>query len=313
MKRRPRATLPRPGSPDYRPSAASNFADQGDALAATSALAARDEFGSRSSADFGFLATSLDSPMDELSLSDELAGLTPRPHGQIRQLELQPPAEVVGAATTFVSSTDESGALPLTLPSPPAAGGEGWASESRRAGGEGAGTNESTPHERTLTAWYLTDQVGSVRDIANITGSVLDHIAYRAYGGAASESSPANGDRFKFNEREVDVTTGLYYERTRWYDPTSGRFLSQDPLQQAGGDSNLYRSVHNAPTTGVSPLGTKDGSPAAGPGDYTDAHRLPAILGTSDKYYDRSSIPAEIPGPPLLDRILNNTDALFAG
>ncbi len=39
------------------------------------------------------------------------------------------------------------------------------------------------------------------------------------------------------------------------YDPTLGRWISQDPIAFEGGDSNLYRYVGNAPTDFVDPTG----------------------------------------------------------
>jgi len=39
------------------------------------------------------------------------------------------------------------------------------------------------------------------------------------------------------------------------YDPTIGRFISQDPIAFAGGDANLYRYVKNSPTTTTDPGG----------------------------------------------------------
>ena len=41
----------------------------------------------------------------------------------------------------------------------------------------------------------------------------------------------------------------------RDYDPTTGRFISQDPIGFAAGDANLYRYVGNTPTIYVDPLG----------------------------------------------------------
>lgn len=70
-----------------------------------------------------------------------------------------------------------------------------------------------------------------------------------------TESTPANGDRFKFAAREHDATTGLYYNRARYYDSATGRFLSRDPSGFAGGDSNLYRYLANSPVNGVDPTG----------------------------------------------------------
>src|SRR5262249_44387326 len=98
-------------------------------------------------------------------------------------------------------------------------------------------------------AWYLTDVRGSVRQITdNINGAVLDTVSYDAYGNTLSETSAANGDRYKWTGRELQTETGLYYNRARFYDPATGRWVSQDPLGFDAGDSNLYRYVKNQPT-----------------------------------------------------------------
>jgi hypothetical protein len=46
----------------------------------------------------------------------------------------------------------------------------------------------------------------------------------------------------------------MYY-RARWYDPGQGRFLSEDPIGFAGGDTNLYAYVGNDPVLFADPLG----------------------------------------------------------
>jgi RHS repeat-associated protein len=48
---------------------------------------------------------------------------------------------------------------------------------------------------------------------------------------------------------------GLYYMKARYYDPSVGRFISQDPLGFAGGDVNLYGYVRNDPVNLVDPNG----------------------------------------------------------
>ena len=40
-------------------------------------------------------------------------------------------------------------------------------------------------------AWYLEDRLGSVGDIVDNTGALIDHIAYSAFGNPVSESSPS--------------------------------------------------------------------------------------------------------------------------
>jgi RHS repeat-associated protein len=107
----------------------------------------------------------------------------------------------------------------------------------------------------TGTSWYLTDQLGTVRDIAGPTGGVIDHIDYDSFGNVLLETAPAAGDRFKFTGRELDALSGLYYYRARYYDPHLGRFISNDPLGFDAGDANLQRYVFNRPTELRDPFG----------------------------------------------------------
>ena len=45
------------------------------------------------------------------------------------------------------------------------------------------------------------------------------------------------------------------YYRARYYNPETGRFISEDPIGFAGGDNNLYRYVKNASLISRDPLG----------------------------------------------------------
>jgi RHS repeat-associated protein len=105
------------------------------------------------------------------------------------------------------------------------------------------------------TAWYLTDHLGTVRDVASTSGTNIDHVAYDSYGNLLSESNPASGDRFKYTGREFDSAIGQYYDRARYYDSVTGRFSGRDPLGFGGGDSNTYRYVHNGPIDSTDPSG----------------------------------------------------------
>gem|GEM_PF-6710263 len=113
--------------------------------------------------------------------------------------------------------------------------------------------------------WYLSDHLGTVRDLADAAGEVIDHIAYDSFGNVLAESNPAAGDRFRFTGREFDAATGQYYYRARYYDGTIGRFTSEDPLGLAACDVNLYRYVSNRPTAASDPSGRKPVPPPPGP------------------------------------------------
>jgi RHS repeat-associated protein len=55
--------------------------------------------------------------------------------------------------------------------------------------------------------------------------------------------------------RESDTETGLYYYRARYYDPTAGRFTSEDPIGFNSGQGNFYAYVGNSPVRNVDPFG----------------------------------------------------------
>jgi RHS repeat-associated protein len=115
------------------------------------------------------------------------------------------------------------------------------------------------------TAWYLTDKLGSVRDIVSTSGTVLDHLVYDSFGKIVTETNASNGDRFKFALMQYDATTAKYFDHARWYGPVPGRFESLDPSEFGGNDLNLYRFAANSPQNFVDPTGLEFvGGPEAG-------------------------------------------------
>jgi len=88
---------------------------------------------------------------------------------------------------------------------------------------------------------YLTDEEGSVRELVDGDGNVLDRITYGHYGNVVVETSLAAGGRFNYAGGAYDASTGLTQFDLRRYDPIQGRWLSQDPGGYAMGDFNLYR------------------------------------------------------------------------
>ncbi len=76
------------------------------------------------------------------------------------------------------------------------------------------------------------DGLGSVVNLTDSLGKVIESYTYDEYGKPLNSSSV--GNRYFFTGREYDKETGLYYYRARYYDPTMGRFLAQDPIGYAG-------------------------------------------------------------------------------
>lgn len=77
--------------------------------------------------------------------------------------------------------------------------------------------------------WVITDALGSVRVLVDDSGAVTDTYVYSAFGELVHRtgSTPLV---FGFAGEEYDSATGYYYLRARYYDPTTGRFLSMDPV-----------------------------------------------------------------------------------
>src|SRR5262249_6946060 len=107
-------------------------------------------------------------------------------------------------------------------------------------------------------AWYLPDRLGSVRNVVDAAGSLIDTIAYDGFGKVTSESSSSDGDRYKFTGRELDSETGFQFNDARYYDPKTGRWMSEDPIDFKAGDPNLYRYVGNNATKTSDPSGLVD-------------------------------------------------------
>ena len=108
--------------------------------------------------------------------------------------------------------------------------------------------------------WYLADHLGTVRDVvtrnpSNGVTTVNNHLRYDSFGRITSQTAPAELPAVAFTGRDWDADAGLYYYRARWYDPAAGRFISQDPIGFAAGDTNIQRYVGNGPTLATGPDG----------------------------------------------------------
>jgi RHS repeat-associated protein len=122
----------------------------------------------------------------------------------------------------------------------------------------GPGVDQILAQEsNNTTTWLLTDQVGTVRDLVNNNGQLLNHFTYDSFGNVTGSTPNATVDtRYKFTGREFDAETGDYFYRARYYDPETARFLSEDTIGFDGGDVNLYRYVSNSPLIARDPFGS---------------------------------------------------------
>ncbi len=79
--------------------------------------------------------------------------------------------------------------------------------------------------------WHLTDHLGTVRDLVDGAGVVVNHIVYDVYGNVVSQANATIDSRYLFTGREFDPETEQHYYRARYYDSKAGRFISEDPIR----------------------------------------------------------------------------------
>jgi len=112
------------------------------------------------------------------------------------------------------------------------------------------------------TYFALTDHQGTVHALADETGAIVESYRFNAWGRVLGVYDSNNqqlnnsqlGNRYLFQGREYSWNTGLYNFRARWYDPITGRWLSNDPIGISGG-LNQYVFCSNNPVNMTDPLG----------------------------------------------------------
>jgi RHS repeat-associated protein len=106
--------------------------------------------------------------------------------------------------------------------------------------------------DATGTRVPLSDALGSTVAVTDSNGNLSAWYAYEPFGRTTVNGSTGT-DIYQFTGRDNDGT-GLYYLRSRYYDPSSGRFISADPIGFGGGP-NVYAYAEGDPINLRDPLG----------------------------------------------------------
>lgn len=117
---------------------------------------------------------------------------------------------------------------------------------------------EAEPFCKEEIAFYQCDHLGTPLELTDHEGKVAWSAQYKAWGHAKQAISAAAyraGIRnpIRFQGQYLDDETGLHYNRHRYYDPLSGRFVNKDPIGLLGG-FNTYTYAPN-PIQWIDPLG----------------------------------------------------------
>src|SRR5512133_1286177 len=100
----------------------------------------------------------------------------------------------------------------------------------RRSTAPGCCRSSTSPHPRGVNNFYektLSSSENNFGEVLRATGAM------------------ATANPFRFSTKFQDDETGLLYYGYRYYDPSTGRWKSRDPIAEKGG-KNLYAFVSNA-------------------------------------------------------------------
>jgi len=119
----------------------------------------------------------------------------------------------------------------------------------------GPGIDEPLIMEKNNESFYYhADALGSITELTNQAGSVVQRYNYSSFGKVESQLDANLLQPYSYTSREFDAETGLYNYRARYYDSGTGSFVSEDPIGFLAGP-NFYAYVGNNPIRRIDPLG----------------------------------------------------------
>jgi RHS repeat-associated protein len=102
--------------------------------------------------------------------------------------------------------------------------------------------------------YYGNDQLGTPQILTDSTNTVVWEAIYKPFGEAEVNSNSTVENNFRFPGQYYDQETGLHYNYHRYYNPSTGRYLTPDPIGQTGG-LNIYLYANNNPINLLDPGG----------------------------------------------------------
>ena len=105
--------------------------------------------------------------------------------------------------------------------------------------------------------YFSSDNIGSTSLETDSTGSISFKANYLPFGKELSFSS-IGIEKYGFTSKEYDYESNLNYFNARYYNPSNGKFISNDPIYKV--NEGGYQYVRNNPLTITDPSGTVSAS-----------------------------------------------------
>ena len=121
--------------------------------------------------------------------------------------------------------------------------------------GYGYVNNDTTKEE---TFFYHSDHLGSTSYITDSKGNITQYDAYLPYGELLVDEHSSSEDMpYKFNGKEMDAETGLYYYGARYLNPVTCLWYGVDPLAEKYKEIGSYVYCADNPINLFDPDGQK--------------------------------------------------------
>ena len=104
-------------------------------------------------------------------------------------------------------------------------------------------------------SYYQFNMHGDVIGLTGANGELIEDYDYDAFGNQINQSTEKSTP-FRYAGEYYDEETDLIYLRNRYYSPTVGQFITEDPIHDGG---NWYAYCYNNPVKFIDPMGLKPG------------------------------------------------------
>src|SRR5688500_12487131 len=115
----------------------------------------------------------------------------------------------------------------------------------------------SQPTANCTLSFYQYDGHSSVRQLTDAAGSITDTYDYDAFGNLTHRTGSTSND-YLYAGEQLDPHLGLYYQRARYLNTSTGRFWTMDSYEGSTSDLKTlhkYTYVDNNPVDLVDPSG----------------------------------------------------------
>ncbi|MFH1782625.1 MAG: RHS repeat-associated core domain-containing protein, partial [Candidatus Omnitrophota bacterium] len=139
------------------------------------------------------------------------------------------------------------------------------------------------------TYYYHTDGLGSIIALTDRFQQIRNSYTYDSFGNIMEETGSLVNP-YTYTGREYDRESGLYYYRARYYDPSVGRFLSEDLFRGfafSPQSFSFYSYCSNDPINFIDPMGLCGEKKDENEASLEPSEQNLPIKSTEDSYFGK--------------------------